>query len=70
MQIHELRNEVLSMKAIERVHLAELILDSLDKPDMEIEKKWVAESEKRYKAYKSGKIKGIDLEDVRKRFDK
>jgi putative addiction module component (TIGR02574 family) len=70
MQIHEIKNEVLAMKAIERVLLAELILDSLDKPDMEIEKKWVNESEKRYKAYKTGKIKGIELEEVKKRFDK
>ena len=34
---------------IERIRLVEAILYSLDKPDPDIEKSWIAESEARYK---------------------
>ena len=65
----ELQQEVLGLKALEKVHLVELILESLDKPDMKIQNKWIDESEKRYDAYKSGKLKAISYEEVMKRLE-
>lgn len=70
MLTHAIKSEVSSLKPIDRVRLAEFIFDSLDKPDLALEKKWVEESEKRYKAYKSGKVKGIRLAEIREKYDK
>ena len=67
---HAIKSEVNSLKPIDRVRLAEFIFDSLDKPDLALEKKWVDESEKRYKAYKSGKVKGIRLAEIREKYGK
>ncbi|MFH1645001.1 MAG: addiction module protein [Candidatus Omnitrophota bacterium] len=66
----QLKKETLSLKSIDKIHLVEMILESLDKSDPEIEKEWVAESEARYKAYKQGKIKVIDYDAVKKRIKK
>ena len=52
-----------NLQAIDKIHLVELILNSLDSPDPEIERVWVEESEKRYEAYKQGKSKAISLPD-------
>ncbi len=48
----QIQSEALKLKPIDKIHLAELLLGSLDKPDEAVEQKWVEESEKRYKAYK------------------
>ncbi len=66
----ELQQEVLGLKALEKVYLVELILESLDKPDMKIQNKWIEESEKRYDAYKAGKLKALSYEEVMKRLEK
>lgn len=54
MLTEEIKISALKLDAVDRVHLAEALLDSLDKTDEQIEKTWVKESEKRYKAYKEG----------------
>jgi len=66
----EIKRNALKLNAVDRVHLAETLLDSLDKTDEQIEKIWVLESEKRYKAYKEGGIKGIPLEEIRSNIEK
>lgn len=50
----QIKDDVLDLKPVDRIHLAELIFDSLDVPDVEIEQVWVEESEKRFNAYKNG----------------
>jgi putative addiction module component (TIGR02574 family) len=62
MLAEQIQSEALKLKPIEKIHLAELLLISLDKPDETVEQKWVEESEKRYKAYKKGLIQGVPLE--------
>ena len=66
----EIKRNALKLNTIDRVHLAETLLDSLDKTDEQIEKIWVLESEKRYQAYKDGSIKGIPLEQLRSSIEK
>ncbi|MBC2704250.1 addiction module protein [Desulfobacula sp.] len=66
----EIKKRALKLNAVDRVHLAETLLDSLDKTDEQIEKIWLLESEKRYKAYKEGSIKGIPLEQLRSSIEK
>ena len=70
MLTEEIKTRALELNVIDRIHLAEIILDSLDKTDEEIEKTWVAESENRYQAYKEGRVKGIPLEQIRSRIKK
>lgn len=64
----ELEKEALTLKPLEKIHLIEKMLISLNKPDPEIEKEWIAESEARYKAYKEGKIEAIPLEEIKKKY--
>lgn len=66
--INELAIKAMGFSPTERIQLVEAILSSLDKPDADIEKKWIAESEARYDAYKRGEISAIDWDDVKKRY--
>ena len=66
----DLQHQVLSLKALEKIHLVELIIESLDKPHLSIHNKWIEESEKRYDAYKAHKIKALSYEDVLKKLIK
>lgn len=68
--LQDIKKDVLSLKAIDKIHLVEFILTHLDKPDPDIEQKWIDESENRFKFYKEGKIKGVSLADAKKRLDK
>ncbi len=61
MLAEQIQVEALKLKPVEKVRLAESLLSSLDRPAVDIEKKWVNESERRYAAYKSGEIQGIPL---------
>ncbi len=60
----KIKSSVLELSPTDRIQLAEMIYDSLDKSDETIEKVWINESENRYKAYKAGKIKGISLQEI------
>jgi putative addiction module component (TIGR02574 family) len=64
--LDQLAKIAMGLKPTERIRLVEAILYSLDKPDMEIEKSWVAESEARYEAYKQGELEATDWEEIRK----
>ena len=66
----ELQEKALQLDPLDRIRLVEMILESLDKPDPEIEKAWVAESEVRYATYKAGKIKAVSLNGVQKKLKK
>lgn len=66
----QIQQEALKLKPTEKVHLAELLLVSLDRPDSAIENKWAEESERRYAAYKRGEIQGIPLDQLTPRLSK
>ncbi|MEK6538936.1 MAG: addiction module protein [Nitrospirota bacterium] len=68
MTIKNIEKSILQLPPKERIHIVEHVLASLNTPDQKIEKLWVAESEKRYAAYKSGKIKPLSLQSIKKRF--
>ena len=65
--VDQLAKKVMGLRPTERIRLVEAILYSLDKPDPEIEKSWIAESEARYKACKRVKLGAIDWEEIRRR---
>ena len=70
MLTEKIKTGALKLNVIDRIHLAEIILDSLDKTDEQIEKTWVRESENGYQSYKEGRVKGISLKQLRSRIEK
>ncbi|EFI36104.1 addiction module component, TIGR02574 family [Desulfonatronospira thiodismutans ASO3-1] len=66
----EIKEKILALNEVERVRLAEFIFDSLDKPDPEVEQKWIEESERRYQAYKEGRINPVSMNEIRQRYKK
>ena len=69
MELETLENEVLNLNPNEKIRLVEMVFDSLDKPDHEVEELWVKESEERYHAFKDGQLKGTPLADIKKRYE-
>ena len=64
----QLAKKAVELSPTERNRLVEAILYSLDKPDSEIEKSWIAESEARYEAYKRGELEASYWEEIKKRY--
>ncbi len=61
----KIEEEILNLPPQERALLAEHLLNSLDEDeDPEAEKLWIAEAERRYQAFKQGKVKGIPADKV------
>jgi putative addiction module component (TIGR02574 family) len=67
--VDQLAKKAMGLTPTERIRLVEAILYSLDKPDPEIEKSWIAESEARYTAYKRGELEAIDWEEIKERYE-
>jgi len=61
---NKLFNQVLQLPQVEKARLIELVHDSMDKPDPAVEKVWAKESDRRFKAYKAGRVKGIPAEKI------
>ena len=60
----EIVAQALKLDPAERFDLVDQILHSLDKPDPEIDRVWLEEAEKRLAAYRAGKVKGIQAEEI------
>lgn len=57
-KIKEIKEEPLRLPSHERAQLAEHLISSLDEEeDLEAEKLWIEEAERRYREYKEGKVK-------------
>ena len=69
MAISELKQNLLALGVIDKIRLAEFLLDNIDKCDEEVEKTWINESKDRYKAYKEGQVKAISIEEIRSRYE-
>ena len=68
--VNQLAKKAIGLKPIERIQLVEAILYSLDKPDPDIEKSWVAEAEVRYEAYKRGALETIHWDEIKNRYER
>ncbi|MFP4547947.1 MAG: addiction module protein [Fidelibacterota bacterium] len=66
---NDIQKEVLTLNKDEKIHLVKIILDSIGTENEEIEKIWVEESERRYKAYLAGETEAYPLADVLKRME-
>ncbi|GMT50165.1 MAG: hypothetical protein IEMM0008_1704 [bacterium] len=59
-----LLEKALKLKPQDRFMLIEGLIQSLDEPNKEIDEIWALESEKRLKAYRDGKLKGISYKEI------
>ncbi|HEX72009.1 MAG TPA: addiction module protein [Candidatus Hydrogenedentes bacterium] len=64
----ELEEKALGLKPTEKIHLIDLLLDSLTEADQSVLADWVEESEKRYAAYQRGEIAAIPLATLKKKY--
>lgn len=56
--------QALKLKASERYMLLEMLHQSLDKPDPEIDRIWREEALRRVKAYDEGKLAAVSMDEV------
>jgi len=61
---HEIINLALQLKAAERYEIAEIIMQSLDKPDAGIDMIWAEEALHRARACDDGRLKTLPFEEV------
>lgn len=64
MSSKEILKQAMALKPEERFLLVESLLNSLDKPDRELDEIWAREAEKRLKVYRQGSLKGVPVEEV------
>ena len=60
--------DALTLKPSQKAELIDMLLSTLDKPDIEIDKLWAKEAEDRIDAYDRGKIKAVPLEKVLEKY--
>ena len=61
---HEIIDMALQLKAAERYEVAERLMESLDKPDAEIDRIWAEEALHRARACDEGRMKTLSFEEV------
>lgn len=64
----KIASDIHSLGDVEKLHLVDVILRDLDRPDPEIDRIWVDEARKRWNAYKSGKIQSVSYQDVMSKY--
>jgi putative addiction module component (TIGR02574 family) len=64
MNTEEIISSAIKLTPAERFEVIDKVLHSLDRPDPEIDKLWIAEAEQRLQAYRTGQVKGIPAENI------
>ena len=62
--------ELFNLKPIDKIHLIDQLLLSLDLPNNELDKIWAQEAEKRINAYEAGKTQATDVYEVLEKYSK
>ncbi len=63
-----LLKEALTLNPAEKARLIDILINSLDLPDADIDELWAKEAEDRIDAYDNGKIKAVSLEKVLQKY--
>ncbi|MFA9240506.1 MAG: addiction module protein [Candidatus Paceibacteria bacterium] len=63
-------DEAMSMKPLEKIHLIDELLKSLDLPNQNIDELWKREIEDRIKAYDKGEIESVSIDEVFSKYKK
>jgi len=66
----KVRKQVQALPDSDKLQLVDVLLTELDKPDPDIDRVWAAESQRRWRAYKAGKMKAVPYNEVIKKFKK
>ncbi|ATG91971.1 addiction module protein [Methylomonas koyamae] len=53
---------------LEKLQLAEMLLADLDTPDPQIEAVWRDEAQKRWQAYKDGKMSSVSYDSIMQKY--
>ena len=61
-------SEIHDLSDVEKLHLVDVILNDLDKPDPEIDHIWAEEARKRWASYKKGQMLSVSYQDVMKKY--
>lgn len=64
MSSKDVLEKALKLKPDERFMVVEGLIKSLDEPDSSLYAIWAEEAEKRLKAYRSGNLEGIPMEEI------
>lgn len=64
MNTEQILEQALQLNANQKFSIVNALLNSLDEPDATLEEIWNSEAEKRLQAYRSGKLRGIPMEQV------
>ena len=64
MSSKDVLEQALKLKPEERFAVVEGLIKSLDTPDSSLDAIWVDEAEKRLKAYRSGDLEGVPMEEI------
>lgn len=64
MSSKDVLEKALKLKPDERFMVVEGLIKSLDEPDSSLDTIWAEEAEKRLKAYRSGNLEGIRMEEI------
>ena len=67
---NKIRKQARALPPSDKIRLVDALLSDLDKPDPDIDRVWVAESQRRWRAYKSGKTRSVLYKEVLKRLKK
>ena len=62
--------EVFELKPLEKIHLIDQLLLSLDLPNSELDKIWEEESEQRIDAYEAGTTQSTDVYEVLAKYNR
>lgn len=63
-QSQALIEQARQLPVLERMEVVDALLATIDEPNPEIDRLWVAEVEDRLAAYRRGEIKTVEMEDV------
>jgi len=64
MKSKQILENALNLKPLDKIGIIEGLLKSLDEPDKTIDEIWAIEAEKRIKAYRNGKLKGVEFSEI------
>ncbi len=60
----ELLEEARKLDPAERFELVDAVLQTLDRPDPEVDRVWLEEAERRLAAYRAGRVRGVPVEEI------
>jgi putative addiction module component (TIGR02574 family) len=69
-ETQEILDQALKLSAVDKAHLVDEILSSLDKPDVAIDALWQKEVEDRIEAFNGGHLRAVSLDQVLAKYRK